>query len=251
MAPYSGNIGAMGKISIFYQASTPEKNVLHRLTGKGDAKKNMPPYGYLFQRFMQLRISRRIIMAFQTFLLENATLGCKHGYSNISMNERRKKMKRTKINIVFGRLLPTFILLSLVVLLAGCVGLSSRVATCPLNKATCADSALQEIKLAKEPYVVSPTFVILVTHAQGPITSVSATVTDSFGTTVNIDPTDISKPNTHTLIDPSYWAVRLDWPKLSAKGIRVEPGQDVWTVVINTTLDNKHDDMTLKFSISN
>jgi hypothetical protein len=163
-----------------------------------------------------------------------------------------KEMKRTRINMVVDRLLRTFVLLSLAVLLAGCAGLSARVISCPEVKSTCADSELQEVTMGKKRYYVSKTFVILVTHGQGQISSASAAVTDSFGTTVNIDATDIYEPQTHTLIYPSYWAVRLDWTKLSAKGIRVEAATEdrVWTVVIDTAWDNKQDSMTLEFLVT-
>jgi hypothetical protein len=165
---------------------------------------------------------------------------------------KEKKMKRIRINTVVGRLLPAFVLVCSAVLLAGCVGLSVRVVTCPVNKAICEDDELRESEYKSEPYLVSKTFVILVTHGQGQISSVSATVTDDRTppNTVKIDPVDIYKPNTHTLIDPSYWAVRIDWAKLSSQGLRVGTGGSRWTVDIDTVWDSKQDTMTLKFDVT-
>jgi hypothetical protein len=170
-----------------------------------------------------------------------------------STNKRRKSMKHSRMKAVVRRLFPILVLSSLAILLVGCTGLAIRVASCPKNKATCDDSALKEEKLLTEPYPVSKTFVILVKQAQDePITSLSATVTDSFSNTVSIDSADIYKPNTHTLLDPSYWAVRLNWPTLSAAGIRVEAATEsrAWTVVIDATWDGNQETITHRFDVS-
>jgi len=140
---------------------------------------------------------------------------------------------------------------SLAILLAGCVGFATRVTSCPQPKAVCNDSEMAEITLAQEPYPVSKTFVIVLKHNQGEITSLSARVTDSFNNTVNIDPADIYKPNTHNLLASSYWAVRLNWNTLGAKGIRVEAAQEsrIWTVAIDATWDGTQETVTHKFIV--
>lgn len=161
-------------------------------------------------------------------------------------------MKHTIMKAVVRRLFPILVLSSLAILLTGCVGFATRVVSCPLNLAVCDDSELKEVTLTQEPYPVSKTFVILMKHSQGEITSLSARVTDSFNNTVNIDPGDIYKPNTHTLLDPSYWAVRLNWPTLSAAGIRVEAATEsrAWTVVIDVAWDGSQETITHRFDVS-
>jgi len=113
--------------------------------------------------------------------------------------------------------------------------LSYRVASCPMNKAVCAESDMKEIRVHEGLLGVSKTFGFVVTHDKGyRLTSVSATITDNFKNTVAVDSSDIKAPNTHQLVDPTYWLVLFDWSKLSKKGLRVEGGKGrIWTVSIN------------------
>ena len=116
------------------------------------------------------------------------------------------------------------------------------VLTCPLNVATCADADLQLANPSDGGfYSTSRSFVVLLAPPPtGTIVTVTADVTDGFSPAnkASVDTRDILAPNTHNVGDKSRWAVRLDWTKLAAAGIRAEPANRDWTVNIHAALNN-------------
>jgi len=159
-----------------------------------------------------------------------------------------KRIEKEDVVQMYKKTLSLIIFLSLI----GCSGLSYRVATCPLNKAVCSNSEMMEVKIPSKGIIsTSSTFALLVKASSGRLDSLSATVIDQMRNKVVIDPSSIYRPGKHNLIDPSYWLVRFDWNILHNRGLQVEPGSPIWTVILNGKQKNETYTVIRQFRINN
>lgn len=114
----------------------------------------------------------------------------------------------------------------------------TEVWSCPLNKATCANTDLGQVQPSTQGvYSTSPSLAVnAVPKYQQIVTGMTASVTDGFNNKISIDSANLFSPNSHSIGDPNGWVARLDWAALGPKGLRVEPAQRRWTISLDFRL---------------
>jgi len=69
------------------------------------------------------------------------------------------------------------------------------------------------------------------------IKSITATVSSTNGHSVEIDSSDIYKPNTHNIIDSSYWLIHFNWGNSKYHSLNFDTNP--WSVDLTITFSDK------------